>query len=345
MRRAREQRALGQRGLGDDLRGILVGRAVGSGGTNGGAPAEAAAASADGKAADDPRPAWNSSVTVEQRALGQPIGGAPSGGGRRLATRNRAPEGPGFRDLDVAARRERQLLASQLREVNAASDSNQATLTKLYNNVGVAHSSSFGGRDMRTIEKARSALDRREQYSPERSLSPSEYGAPGSPRRARGDGKAPGLQPPAVAAAGEKAPAAAAHGPGRRARPEPGGGRGVQQPPLRPGDLGKNSHVIHLKIPSIVDDRLSSPKGPGRGARHGAAPAAASGEAAAHVHLNLSRVLEPGSAVRGAGSPGSPAGAESWQPAAATGFSTPSEMVFREWTPLQGASVTTNTGS
>jgi len=298
------------------------------------------------KAAGDPRPAWNSSVTVKQRALGfQPIGGAPSGGGRRLATRNRAPDGPGFRDLDVAARRERQLLASQLREVNAASDSNQATLTKLYNNVGVAHSSSFGGRDTRTIEKARSALGRREQYSPERSLSPSEYGAPGSPRRARGDGKAPGLQPPAVAAAGEKAPAAAAHGPGRRARPEPGGGRGVQQPPLRPGDLGKNSHVIHLKIPSIVDDRLSSPKGLGRGARHGAAPATASAEAAAHVHLNLSRVLEPGSAVRGAGSPGSPAGAESWQPAAGTGFSTPSEMVFREWTPLQGASVTTNTGS
>ena len=298
------------------------------------------------KAAADPRPAWNSSVMVKQRALGfQPIGGAPSDGGRRLTARNRVAVGDGFHNLDVAASRQRQLLASQLREVNAAATSNQATVTKLYKNVGVAHSSSFGGRDMRTIKKARRALNRRAHYSPERSLSP-DYGGPGSPLQARGDGRGPGLQPPAVAAAGEEVPPAAANGPGRRVRPAPGGGRGAKPLQLRPANLSKNSHVIHLKIPSIVDDRLSSPKGQGEGALHTAAP-----ETAAHIHLSLSSVLEPAGTIGGAGAIGSPALAESRQPAAAAaeGFSTPSEMVFREWTPLQehrtGASVTTNTGS
>ena len=139
-------------------------------------------------------------------------------------------------------------------------------------------------------------------------------------------------------------PASAANRPGRRTRPAPGSGREAQPQPLRPGNLSKNSHVIHLKIPSIVDDRLSSPKGQGGGARHGEAPGTA-----AHVHLSLSSVLEPAGAIGGAGALGSPARAESRQPAAAAGFSTPSEMVFREWTPLHehrsGASVTTNAGS
>lgn len=296
--------------------------------------------------AADRRPAWNSSVTVkEQRVVGfQPIGGVLKGGGGGPGSRNCASGGEGFRNVDVSAGRQRRALASQLKEVNAVASSNRASATKLFREVGVAHSTSFGGRDLKTIKKARSGLEKRAQYSPERSRSSAERRSQGSPLKGlSGGGTA------TSAAGGERTTRDARAGLGSdESRATGGDGRGNQLLPLRTGGLDTNSHVIRLKIPSVVDDRLSSPKGAEREQeRRGLQTAAKGSTAATHVHLSLSNVMEPNRDVGGSGPPMPPDSGSRRSPR--EGYATPSHMVFQEWTPQQErhlvASVTADTGS